>query len=220
MSSQLKWALRKWITTYVPLKVLSGSQSFLVSFCFQSMYPPWYSTLPQAQSNGWENPRQKTRNYKSKYFSLFFLGTLSQPWNLANTMKSGYFFSNRRVEQFNDTILLACPNHFYLPFCWQSLPMFDLADDSEFFYGFGADYWHIYVFRGSEGVLIYESLSQILFQCSTSADILKLCEIICSASHTLPDLHEIMLLLVYVSLSKSDSVLVIWNEHLSRKLHS
>lgn len=56
------------------------------------------------------------------------------------TMKSGYFFSNGRVEQFNETISLACPNHSYLPFCWQSLPMFDLADDSEFFYGFGGDY--------------------------------------------------------------------------------
>lgn len=150
MSSQLKWAFRKWITTYVPLKVLSGSQSFLVSFCFQSMYPPWYSTLPQAQSNRWEDPRPKTPNYKPKYFSLFFLGTLSQQWNLANTMKSGYFFSNARVEQFNETILLACPNHSNLPFCWQSLPMFDLADDSEFFYRFGADYWHIYVFLWSE----------------------------------------------------------------------
>lgn len=54
-------------------------------------------------------------------------------------MKSGYFFSNGGAEQFNETILLACPNHSCLPFCWQSLPMFDLADDSEF-YGFGGDY--------------------------------------------------------------------------------
>lgn len=142
MSLQLKWAFRKWITTYVPLNDLSSSQSFLVSFCFQSMYPPWYSTLPQAQSNGWEDRRLKTPNYKPKYFSLFFLGTLSQLLFLQ--WKSNWF------EQFNEIILLACPNHSYLPICGQSLPMFDLADDSEFFYGFGADYWHIYVFLRSE----------------------------------------------------------------------
>lgn len=167
MSSQLKWASRRWITSYVPLKVLSSPQSLLVSFCFQSMYPPWHSTLPQAQSNGLDDPGLKTPNYKPKYFFflLFFSGICHS--NEIWLTQYSYFFFNGRVEQFSETIWLACLKHSYLAFCWPSLPMFDLTDDSEFFYRFVTGYWHIYVFLpqysanhfGKGGILAYEFLT-------------------------------------------------------------
>lgn len=128
MSSQLKWAFRKWITTYALLKVLSGSSLF------------WFHSASNVCTHHDIPPCLRLKAMDKKTLDRKLLTINQNIRHFITAMKSGYFFSNGRVEQFNETILLACPNHSYLPFCWQSLPMFDLEDDSEFFYGFGGDY--------------------------------------------------------------------------------